>query len=248
MADSSRQGESGLPSSMTRVRRSPEEARAAYDRMSSWYDVLAGGSEEAHVEAGLRTLSAEPGEHILEIGFGTGHAVVSLADAVGKAGRTIGVDISEGMARVARERVVDAGLREAVRLACGDAARLPLRDGLADRIFMGFTLELFDTPRIPAVLEECRRVLRDGGRLCVVSLAKREEEGPLVRLYEWVHEQWPKYVDCRPIPVEQVLEAGGFDIVEVERRSMWGLPVDVVLGRPERFLRTTRPNTKRPKT
>lgn len=217
---------------MTRVRRSPEEARAAYDRMGSWYDLLAAGSEEPHVEAGLRTLSAKSGEHILEIGSGTGRALLSLVEATGPAGRVFGVDISEGMARVAADRLEDAGLPGAVRIICGDGAQLPLRDGLADRIFMSFTLELFDTPRIPAVLAECRRVLRDGGRLCVVSLAKREDESFLVRLYERVHERWPTYIDCRPIPVEHVLESCGFDVVDMHRRTMWGLPVDVVLVRP----------------
>lgn len=219
---------------MSRVRRSPGEARAAYDRMSSWYDLLTGGSEEEHIHAGLRRLEAEAGERILEIGFGTGHALVSLSQSVGRSGVVIGIDLSEGMARVARDRLEDTGLWDAVLLTCGDGPRLPVRDGLVDGVFMSFTLELFDTPRMPAVLEECRRVLRDGGRLGVVSLAKREEDNLPVRLYEWVHERVPRYVDCRPIPVEQVVERAGFEIVQVERRSMWGLPVDVVLSKKTR--------------
>ena len=229
----SRWSKSQTAASMARVRRTPQEARTAYDRMSRWYDLLAGGSEGPHVEAGLRKLSAAPGEQILDMGFGTGHALMSLAEATGPAGRAIGVDISEGMARVAHDRLEDASQKDVVRLVCGDGARLPLADKLADGIFMSFTLELFDTPRIPAVLAECRRVLRKDGRLCVVSLAKREQESALVRLYEWVHDCSPRYVDCRPIPVRQVLEAGGFRVVETERRSMWGLPVDVALGTPE---------------
>lgn len=217
--------------SMTRVRRSPEEARAAYDRMSSWYDVLAGGSEERHREAGLRRLRAEAGEQILEIGYGTGHALVSLAERVGAAGRVIGVDISEGMARVAQERLEEEGQRDGVGLTCGDGAQLPLRAGIVDGVFMSFTLELFDTPRIGQVLDECKRVLREGGRLSVVSLAQRGERSLAVRLYEWIHERMPRYVDCRPIPVGRVVAGAGFEIVEVQRQSMWGLPVDVVLAR-----------------
>lgn len=226
---STREGAKTRPS-MTRVRRSPEEARAAYDRMSGWYDVLAGGSEEKHREAGLRRLKAEAGEQILEIGFGTGHALASLAEQVGSAGRAIGVDISEGMAGEAQERLEDAGRQDVVGLICGDGARLPLRDGMADGVFMSFTLELFDTPRMGQVLDECRRVLREGGRLSVVSLAQREDRPLAVRVYEWVHERIPRYVDCRPIPVERVVAGAGFEIAEVERRSMWGLPVDVVVA------------------
>jgi demethylmenaquinone methyltransferase/2-methoxy-6-polyprenyl-1,4-benzoquinol methylase len=215
---------------MTRVRRSKEEARAAYDRMSGWYDLLAGASEEKHVDAGLRKLNAQAGERILEIGFGTGQALLSLAQSVGGSGQVYGVDISEGMTRIARGKVWQAGLDHAVGLISGDGAWLPLRDEAVDAVFMSFTLELFDTPRIPLVLAECRRVLREGGRLAVVSLARRGRERLPVRVYEWVHNRIPRYVDCRPIPVEEVLERAGFELEEVERRSMWGLPVDVVVG------------------
>lgn len=216
---------------MARVRRSKEEARAAYDRMSGWYDLLAGPSEEKHVKAGLRKLYAQPGEWILEIGFGTGHALVSLAQSVEPAGRVYGVDISEGMAQQARERLQKAGLGDGVELICGDGARLPLRGEVFDGIFMSFALELFDTPRIPLVLGEGKRVLKEEGRLCVVSMAKRGGGSLSVRVYEWVHERIPQYVDCRPIPVEKVVADAGFEIVAVERRSMWGLPVDIVLGK-----------------
>ena len=216
---------------MTRVRRSKEEARAAYDRMSPWYDALAGSSEAAYVDAGLRKLEAEEGERILEIGFGTGRALVSLARSVGRAGRVYGVDLSEGMARQAKRRLQDTGLAEEVTLVRGDGARLPLQDGSLDGAFLSFTLELFDTPRIRQVLDACGRVLKAGGRLCVVSLAKRGEGSLSVRLYEWVHNRMPRYVDCRPIPVEQVVKEAGFAIIEVEQRSMWTLPVDIVLAR-----------------
>jgi demethylmenaquinone methyltransferase/2-methoxy-6-polyprenyl-1,4-benzoquinol methylase len=216
---------------MKRVPRSKEEARAAYDRMSGWYDALAGASEQPHVRAGLRMLDAAEGERILEIGFGTGHALVSLAGAVGISGRVYGVDISTGMARQAGDALEKAGLREEASLILGDGAQLPVKGRSLDGIFMSFTLELFDTPRIPRVLGECRRVLRETGRLCVVSLAKRGAVSLSVRLYEWVHDRMPRYVDCRPIPVREVLEDAGFETVEVERRSMWTLPVDVALGR-----------------
>jgi demethylmenaquinone methyltransferase/2-methoxy-6-polyprenyl-1,4-benzoquinol methylase len=230
---------------MTRVRRSKEEARVVYDRMSGWYDLLAGPSEEKHVEAGLRKFNAQAGERILEIGFGTGHALVSLARSVGLSGRVYGVDISEGMARRARGKLERTGLGDAVELICGDGARLPLRDIAVDGIFMSFALELFDTPRIPLVLGEGKRVLREEGRLCVVSLAKRGTGSLPVRVYEWVHERIPRYVDCRPIPVEQVLERAGFEIEDVDRRSMWGLPVDVVLGRKESGPNNPLPAAKR---
>lgn len=216
---------------VTRVRRSKEEAQAAYDRMSRWYDLLAGPNEQKYIKGGLRKLGAGEGERILEIGFGTGHALVSLARAVGSSGRVYGLDISAGMAREAKRRLQRARLEDEAALVLGDGARLPLKDRALDGIFLSFTLELFDTPRLPLVLQECGRTLKARGRLCVVSLAKRGEGGLPVRVYEWVHSRIPRYVDCRPIPVEQVLKDAGFEIVDVERWSMWSLPVDVVMAK-----------------
>ncbi len=217
--------------SMTRVRRSQAEARAAYDRLSAWYDWLVGSSEEEHIGAGLENLDARPGEDILEVGFGTGDALVSLERSAGAGGGVYGVDISMGMARKAAAKLREAGERERAGVVCGDGARLPLTDHIADGLFMSFTLELFDRPRIPAVLSECRRVLRDSGRLSVVSLTKTDQRALPVRLYEWLHRRIPQYVDSRPIPVEDVLVHAGFEIKHVDHRTMWGLPVKVVLAR-----------------
>jgi demethylmenaquinone methyltransferase/2-methoxy-6-polyprenyl-1,4-benzoquinol methylase len=55
-----------------------------------------------------------------KIGYGTGHGLVSLANAVGQAGQVHGVDISSGMTAVARARIESAGLRN-VTLTVGDA-------------------------------------------------------------------------------------------------------------------------------
>jgi demethylmenaquinone methyltransferase/2-methoxy-6-polyprenyl-1,4-benzoquinol methylase len=197
--------------------------------MSRWYDLMA-SSEKNYVDAGLRVLGAAEGERVLEVGSGTGYALLSLARAVGSSGAVYGVDISQGMMRVAEIRLGKAGLRDAVALIRGDGAHLPLGDRSVDAVFMSFTLELFDTPHIPRVLAGCRRVLRDGGQLCVVSLAKRGEGSLSVRFYEWIHNRMPRYVDCRPIPVSEALEEAGFEVVEVARRSMWTLPVDIVLA------------------
>jgi ubiquinone/menaquinone biosynthesis C-methylase UbiE len=110
-----------MQTGISRVQRSKAEAKAAYDKMSRWYDVLASSSEQPSVRLGLEKLAAAEGEVILEIGFGTGHALVALAEAVGDSGMVYGIDISEGMRSMAQEKLKRAGLAERVVLKLGDA-------------------------------------------------------------------------------------------------------------------------------
>lgn len=220
-----------MEASIKRVNRSKEAARASYNRMSRWYDTIAGSTEKKYRDWGLEKLSAQPGESILEIGSGTGHCLVSLAKAVGPSGQVLGLDISEGMLAIARQRLQAEDLSDRAELHLGDAAHLDvIPTGSLDGIFMSFTLELFDNPEIPRVLQECHRVLKPGGRLTVVSMTKTNPPGIAVRMYEWFHEHMPEYADCRPIFARRALEENGFKVRDVSLSSMWGLPVEIVLG------------------
>src|SRR5215216_6177944 len=113
-----------MNATISRVNRSKESARTSYNRLSRWYDVIAGSTEKKYRDWGLEKLSAQPSEKILEIGFGTGHCLIALAKAVGTRGRIIGLDISDGMLAIARERLRQEGLHERADLQLGDAAKL----------------------------------------------------------------------------------------------------------------------------
>jgi demethylmenaquinone methyltransferase/2-methoxy-6-polyprenyl-1,4-benzoquinol methylase len=212
-----------------RVFQSKAETKAFYDKISHVYDLLAEHSEGPMRRAGLEKLDARPGEKALEIGFGTGHCLVSLAQSVGPTGKVYGLDLSERMLTVARDNLHKAGMAERVELSCGDALKLAYPSDTIDAIFMSFTLELFDTPEIPLMLAECKRVLRPGGRMMVVAVSKDGENGIILELYEWSHRHFPNLVDCRPIFVRRSLEAAGFRIESAEKKSMW-VPVEIVLA------------------
>ena len=212
-----------------RVPRTKAQAKQTYDRVSRFYDYFAGIFERKYRDRALELLDIRKGEVVLEIGFGTGHCLKQMAELVGEEGKVYGIDISSGMVEISKGRLEKAGVLDRVCLCCGDALELPYEDNTFDAVFMSFTLELFDTPEIPKVLDEIKRVLKPGGRLGVVSMSK-EGGGMLLRLYEWLHEKFPQYVDCRPIYVEQSIREAGFEIKYREKVKLFGLPGEIVIG------------------
>ena len=75
------------------VARTKKEARANYNRLSRWYDWIA-GSEAKFRQMGVKALNVQPNERILEIGFGTGTCLVDFASLVGSNGLICGIDLA----------------------------------------------------------------------------------------------------------------------------------------------------------
>ena len=126
---------------------------AAYDGIADWYETeflaAQAGRDPLGVDRALRTLLGPGRGTCLEIGCGTGvHAAT-----VRSLGRTpVGVDLSAGMLRHAAGRLP---------AACGDAERLPVRDGSVPAVIA--VMVHTDMPAYPAVLAEAARVLAPGG-------------------------------------------------------------------------------------
>ena len=209
------------------VSRSKNEARKFYDAISSWYDLLAYSSEKKYVNEFIDDLSVRDGMNVLEIGFGTGHAVESLIRSVGERGRVVGIDISPKMRSAAEKLLGEKGLSDRAELVVGDAASLPFQEDEFDLVFLSFTLELFDTPEIPEVLGEIKRVTRVGGELGILGLSSARKR-KMDLLYDRAHRCFPKYLDCRPIPISRLVEEAGFHNVSRSIGSMWGLTIETV--------------------
>ncbi|MCA9090611.1 MAG: class I SAM-dependent methyltransferase [Planctomycetaceae bacterium] len=207
-----------------------------YDRISHAYDMIADGGEHVAREKGLALLNVQPGEAVLEIGYGTGHSLVALIEAVGEKGSVSGIDISSGMKEVSENRLRDAGYPDRANLLVNSAPPLPFPDHSFDTVVMSFTLELFPLDTIPALLTECRRVLKPTGRLGVTSMATVEsgdKKSVLEKTYIWMHTHFPHIVDCQPIPLEDLVQKAGFKLLQQERIDLFTMPVAIVVAQPE---------------
>lgn len=211
---------------MLPIKRSKTKARRFYDRISGIYDILT-ASEKDLIKQGVDLLSVQPGERVLEIGCGTGSGLKFIQETDPNPVEVIGLDLSRQMLHQSLEKNHRA---EPPPLHIqGDAVNLPLPGAAIDAVFTSFTLELFSKVDIAAVLGECRRVLKPKGRLVVVSLASTPRTFAL-KIYELAHRLFPVAVDCRPIPLAELLEANGFLIITEEKHKNWGLPIHFTLS------------------
>jgi demethylmenaquinone methyltransferase/2-methoxy-6-polyprenyl-1,4-benzoquinol methylase len=213
------------------VKRPKTKAKKFYNRISQYYDFLAGPFERKYTERGLKLISIKENQSILEIGFGTGHSFKIMVDKIGSAGSIVGIDFSSGMVITAKQHLDNTKLRDYVNLCIGDAGNLPFRNRIFEVIFIAFTLELFDTPEIQQVLSGIKRVLMVNGRFGIVSLSKKGGSKIVIKIYEWAHRIWPVFFDCRPIYLEESLLDANFKIIKKKSSSMVGLSVELAVAK-----------------
>jgi ubiquinone/menaquinone biosynthesis C-methylase UbiE len=211
------------------------EIKKTYGKLSKIYATLEGRFEKKLRERGLKILDIQKGNAVLEIGFGTGFTLVDLAKAVGETGRVYGVDVTPEMVQLAKKRLEKEQVLTNVELSEADARKMPYEDNMFDAVYLAGVLELFDTPDIPKVLAEIKRVLKPDGKLEAVGIEKENHENlKFLKFYEWVHRKLPRYASCRPIYVEDSIREAGYKILRTDEIMLGRLfPMKFVIAEPE---------------
>jgi demethylmenaquinone methyltransferase/2-methoxy-6-polyprenyl-1,4-benzoquinol methylase len=203
--------------------------RSIYDRLGGWYHWLS-LPEAGLVRRAVRLLDPGPAERVLEIGPGSGRALAEMARRVGPRGVVVGIERSPGMLRRSASTIRKKGAGRAARLLLSDGRRIPIASGCLSAALLTFTLELFPDAEMADVLRECRRVVRHGGRLAVLSLSRRARPGPIGELYMRLQARFPKAFDCRFVAAEEAIEVAGWHVVASLPVSVWSLPAEIVLA------------------
>ena len=110
-------------------------------------------------------LELKPGDHVLEVGCGTGRNLAPLVQAVGTEGQVYGVDLSEGMLAEARKLRARAGWSN-VKLIRSDAASYSV-PVVVDGVI--FSLSYAVIPHHREALEHAWNQLRPGGYLVIMD-------------------------------------------------------------------------------
>lgn len=190
-----------------------EVLRRAYTRRSGIYAKTIAKMERHAHDLAIESAQIQAGERVLEVAVGPGITLVELARRAGVAGRTAGVDLSDGMLALARRATTAAGL-VGVELAQADAAELPYDDNSFDLLYNAYMLDLVPFDQMGAVLAEFARVLAPGGRLVLLNMSKPDGEVTTgkERLYQGMPGWATLYLmgACRPVLAQPYVAAAGF--------------------------------------
>lgn len=111
-----------------------------------------------------KILVPESGEHVLEVGAGTGYYSLHVARWLEPGGALDVLDIQQKMLDRTVRRAHESGISNIIPVR-GDAQELPYPDNYFDAAYLNFVLG--EIPDQDATLRELRRVLKPGGRLVV---------------------------------------------------------------------------------
>jgi SAM-dependent methyltransferase len=155
--------------------------------------------------------SLKEGEVVLDLGSGAGIDCFLAANAVGRSGSVVGVDMTPEMLEKARGNALKGGYRN-VEFRLGEIENLPVADNSVDVVISNCVINL--SPNKDRVFKEAYRVLRPGGRVMVSDIVLLRE------LPADIKDSIQAYVGCVAGAVSKgeylaTVEAAGFTGVEV---------------------------------
>ncbi|WP_159468631.1 bifunctional demethylmenaquinone methyltransferase/2-methoxy-6-polyprenyl-1,4-benzoquinol methylase UbiE [Dyadobacter sp. 3J3] len=149
-----------------------EQVAEMFDNISPKYDllnhVLSGGVDIYWRKRAIKLLRKEQPKVILDIATGTGDFAIEALSLHPE--KIYGVDISEGMLAVGREKIAKLGKQNIITLQSGDSESLTFENNYFDAVIVSFGVRNYQN--LLAGLTEMNRVLKPGGTCVVVEFSK----------------------------------------------------------------------------
>ena len=150
--------------------REPARIAGMFDAIAGRYDqlnhLLSLGLDRVWRRRAIHELALKDGDRVLDVCTGTGDLAVEALKKP-RAVSVLGVDFAGEMLKQALAKVRRRGLDDRIRLARGDATRLPVPDAAYDAAMVAFGIRNVVDPS--AALREMCRALRPGGRLAILE-------------------------------------------------------------------------------
>jgi demethylmenaquinone methyltransferase / 2-methoxy-6-polyprenyl-1,4-benzoquinol methylase len=148
-----------------------EKIYGNYDRMNS---LISFQQHKLWRKDTMKRMNVPKGSACLDVCCGTADWTISLAEQVGPNGEVIGLDFSENMLSIGKQKTAEY---KNIQLIHGNAMELPFADNHFDFVTIGFGLR--NVPDYLTVLKEMRRVVKPGGM--VVCLETSQPTMPIFR-------------------------------------------------------------------
>ena len=138
-----------------------------YDRLNH---LLSLGIDKTWRRRALKRITdGDDEKRILDIACGTGDFSIEIAKHSSPETSVTGLDLSEGMLKVLKQKVHKAGLEDRIAAEQGNSERMRFDDGTFDRVTIAFGIRNFENRE--AALLEILRVLRPGASLVILELS-----------------------------------------------------------------------------
>ena len=111
---------------------------------------------------------------VLDVATGTGD-VALLTQKILHPNKIIGIDISEGMLALGREKIEKLNLQRTIELQLGDSENLTFEDNYFDAVTVAFGVRNFEN--LEKGLKEILRVLKPRGKFVVLECSKPQKKG-----------------------------------------------------------------------
>lgn len=148
--------------------------RTLFDSIATDYDrlnhLLSLGTDRSWRRRALKWIVDPAREQkILDVACGTGDFSIAIARKADPAAKVTGVDLSEGMLAVMKEKVKESGLDRMISCEVGNAESLRFDDNSFDCVTIAFGIRNFEHRQ--TALKEILRVLKPGGNLVILELS-----------------------------------------------------------------------------
>ena len=161
-----------------------EEVSEMFDNISPKYDLLnhllSGGVDIYWRKRAIKLLKKRQPKVILDIASGTGDFAIEALSLNPE--KIVGVDISEGMLAVGREKIKKLGKQNIITLQSGDSESLSFADNYFDAVIVSFGVRNFQN--LLAGLTEMNRVMKSDG-MCVVVEFSKPKSFPFKQFYNF---------------------------------------------------------------